>query len=271
MEATANAIGALSFDLCEIGLMGREIWPMEDIGFRRLMHSSPLEIAVATGSYDVPLKTSAFAILVHKDNPIRDLTFQQLDAIFGADRRRGAPVNLRQWGQLGLAGPWRKRPIHPYGYAINSGLGHFIEQFVMEGSAKWNSDLREYKNVTGPDDRILTEAGTLMTRDLGNDLGGIAYVPIAYLTDLTKAVAVSASPNGPYVPLTRETVAARTYPLSRSVYFYVNGAKLDAATREFLLFVLSRQGKDVAKQQNIFLSLPDQMIRSQRDRLPPAR
>ena len=264
LAATANAIGALSFNLCDIGLMGREIWQMEDIGYRRLMHASPIEIAVASGSFDIALKTSAFAILVHKDNPLRRISIEQLDAIFGCERRRGAANDLRKWGQLGLGGKWRKLPIRPYGYAINSGLGHFIEQFVMEGSSKWNSDLREYKNVTDASDRILEEAGARMTRDLSSDPAGIAFVPIAYLTSATKALAIRSSGNAAFIPLTRETVADRTYPLARSVYFYVNGTKMDVAVREFLLFVLSRQGREAAFRQSVFLPLPDEFIRAQR-------
>ena len=265
LEATANAIGALSFGLCEIGLMGREIWPMEDIGFRRLFHTSPLEIAIASGSYDVPLKTSAFAIMVHQANPIRGLTMQQLDAIFGTERKRGASENLRTWGQLGLTGEWKDRKIQPYGYALGTGLSTFIQQFVMEGSFKWNPDIREYSNIS-EGERIVTEAGWMITRDLSQDPGGIAYVPIPYKTTQTKSTPISLKNGGPYVQLTHATVADRSYPLARSVYFYIN-PKMDDATREFLLFVLSRQGSEAARKQNVFLALPPWMLNRERGKL----
>jgi len=74
-----------------------------------------------------------------------------------------------------------------------------------------------------------------------------------------KALALAEHDGGPYIPFTLETVTDRTYPLTRSIYAYVNmtpGKPLDPKVREFLRFILSREGQDSVTQQQVFLPLP---------------
>jgi phosphate transport system substrate-binding protein len=57
---------------------------------------------------------------------------------------------------------------------------------------------------------------------------------------------------------TYENVASAAYPLARVVYLNANarsGAALDPALREFLRFVLSREGQAVVRAQGIYLPL----------------
>jgi len=85
---------------------------------------------VATGSYDVPGGTPV-RVVVHRDNPLAQLTMKQLDGIFGSERAggwegtswrpgraRGPEQNIRTWGQLGLTGDWKDKPIHVYGLTL---------------------------------------------------------------------------------------------------------------------------------------------------------
>src|SRR5262245_54994374 len=111
LKGTATAQWGLQEWVADIALMGRQIWPYEYYGTYRRSSNFPVEIAVATGSYDVPGKSPALAIFVHKDNPITQLTLEQLDRIFGAERTggwqrldwvregvaRGADTNIRTW------------------------------------------------------------------------------------------------------------------------------------------------------------------------------
>ena len=116
ITSTAHGIPALYFGLADLALVGREIAPLENLGFRRMFKYDPLEITVLTGSYDVPYQTFAFAILVHRSNPLTKLTLQQLAAVFGC----GPGRNVRRWGELGLTDSWAEKPIHVYGYATGS-------------------------------------------------------------------------------------------------------------------------------------------------------
>jgi phosphate transport system substrate-binding protein len=72
-------------------------------GIRVRKGHAPTTMEVATGAYDVPKATYALMIFVHRSNPIKGLSMEQLDRIFayGAGRK---PVHT--WGDLRLKGYW---------------------------------------------------------------------------------------------------------------------------------------------------------------------
>jgi phosphate transport system substrate-binding protein len=51
----------------------------------------------------VPVAVDALAVFVHKDNPIKGLTVEQVDAIFSATRKCGHASDITKWGDLGLS------------------------------------------------------------------------------------------------------------------------------------------------------------------------
>ena len=63
---------------------------------------------------------------MHKDNPIKGLTMQQVDAIFSATRLCGSKQDVKTWGDLGLTGDWAKKPVQLFGRNSVSGTyGYF--------------------------------------------------------------------------------------------------------------------------------------------------
>ena len=254
---TANAIAGLYLETADIALMGREILPIESIAYRRVFRADPVEIAVATASYNVPLETFAFAIFVHRDNPIGRISLGQLRTVFGCSARQNGCL-ARTWGDLGLTGTWANRPIHPYGYETNTGLGYFFEQKVLGGGHLWNCNLHEYANQYAADGKLLANAGDLMIRDVGDDPEGIAFCGFGHKTDRVKALAVATTESGPFVELTKPNVVNRTYPLTRTVYMFTNSADKSPVSRnvrEFLRYVLSLEGQRSVERQEIYLPL----------------
>ena len=63
-------------------LMGRAIFPYERYGIYERSWVYPMAIEVATGSASALHKSPAYAIFVHQDNPLAQLTVRQLDGIF---------------------------------------------------------------------------------------------------------------------------------------------------------------------------------------------
>ena len=127
MKTTLAAVPSLVFGVADIGI-GRKITFSELELFQRYFERDPLELDIATGSYDVPGWNPGYGVVVHHDNPLTRITLQQLDGIFGAERTggwegtswrpnraRGPEQNIRTWGQLGLKGEWADKPIHVYG------------------------------------------------------------------------------------------------------------------------------------------------------------
>src|SRR6266404_5479318 len=86
LKGSETAQAGLYTSVADLALMGREILPLEAYGLFKRKRHFPLRITVATGSYDVPNKTFALAVLVHKGNPLARLTLTQLDGIFGEER-----------------------------------------------------------------------------------------------------------------------------------------------------------------------------------------
>jgi len=257
LKGTASGIYGLEMRTADLALMGRAMNPFEYYGTYERSWVFPVQVEVATGSFATPDKSPAYAVFVHRDNPIAKLTVQQLDAIFGAQRgggwnglswdvtaARGPELNVRTWGQLGATGAWADKPIHVYAPPLEgAGAITYFQSRVMHGADLWNEDLREYADPA------------LMIADLSNDPSGIAYASLDSAAAGVKALPLAETAAGPYVNPTRETVADRSYPLSRPVYavFNIDNEKSEAAgvdpkLRELLRYVLSKQGQaDVAR------------------------
>ncbi|MFI5356617.1 MAG: PstS family phosphate ABC transporter substrate-binding protein [Opitutales bacterium] len=276
LQGTGMAIAGLSEWTADLALMGRQIDTFEYYGVYRRSLLLPVEIEVATGSVDAPGKSPAVAVFVHKDNPLKQVTLEQLDGIFGAQREggwqgmkwertvaRGPAKNLRTWGQLGLNGAWAHQPIHLYGPpGLYPGGESFFQRQVLGGADTWAEGLMEYA-----DPQAMLEA-------LSHDPYGIAYTGLSYLTPQTKVVAVAATAVGPFLTPTRESVASRAYPLARPVYIYFSPdtpggerAAPDPKVREFLRYILSRQGQQDVTAAGDYLPLTPDLVQTQRQKL----
>ena len=85
-----------------------------------------------------------------------------------------------------------------------------------------------------------------------------------------KVIALSKTPDGPAIPLTADNVKNRSYPLARDAYIYVNkapGRAMDPKVREFIRFVLSREGQEIIQKAGIYTPIPASYIREQLKKL----
>src|ERR1700722_15857802 len=62
LKSSAQALGALYTNVADLGLLGREPWPTEILGFQKMFEYEPLAIACATGSFHTEGKTWPFII-----------------------------------------------------------------------------------------------------------------------------------------------------------------------------------------------------------------
>jgi len=275
-----GATAGLITGVADIGTTGREPTLTEFLSFNETFKYDLETIAVATGAYDLKGKTWAIVIFVNKDNPITKLTMRQLDGIFGAERTggyvgyrwfpqaaRGAKDDIRTWGQLGLTGEWANKPIHTYGYA-NTGMSKFFELTVFKGGEKWNPNYREY--VESETKMVADESLSSyhMLGELSKDKYGIAWAGIPHAKNFPnlKPLALAASEGGPYIEPAKETVQNRTYPLTRSVFMYIKhppGQAVDPKVREFLRYILSREGQAAVVEHKVYLPLTGEAAREQ--------
>jgi phosphate transport system substrate-binding protein len=245
LNGTAAAIGALYTGTGDLALMGREIWAPEVAAFKEVFDYPPTGVNVVTGSFNVRNRGYAIVIFVHKDNPLSKLTLAQLDAVYGIERRRGGkPVHT--WGDLGLSGEWRDRPINLYGLPIARGFAEYFEDTVFLGSHLWNPELREFADERGSKGGA-TDGGQLMLNAMAKDRYAIGYAGLVYHNPDVKPLALAEEGRGPFVEPTEQSVVNHTYPLTRMITMFLNrapGKPVDPKIKEFLRYVLSREGQE---------------------------
>ena len=279
------AFPALVSGIADLAPDGGEPALTETLSFYETYGYHATGITVASGTYDVDGKSPGIVIYAHPDNPIKGLTLSQLDGIFGAERTggldgfkwdiqaaRSAEQDIRTWGQLGLTGEWASRPIQTYGHAP-SGTTRFFQLKVLRNSGKWNPNYREYVET---DSKMIAENDPaqkgglrrMLAEELSYDRYGIAWsvAPQASRTPKLKTVALAQEAAGPFVTASAASFRDRSYPLVRSLYIYLNrkpGTAIEPKLREFLRYVLSREGQKAIADNGNYFPLPISLVRAQ--------
>lgn len=264
MYGTASAIGALASGAGNLAILGEELSPAEKRTFERARRYPPTRIEIATGSLETNYFDYAHMVFVERANPIGRLSLGQLAAIFGVRQGRGGR-NIRTWGQLGLGGSWADRRIDPYFWKVDQDFALFFRGRVLDGSHHWNPRIREFVTIKrahgGVDDR-----GLQILRALARDPDGIAVSNVRFANPQVRALELAFSRAGPYVSATPRTLITERYPLTRIIPAYIDrapGQPVAPALREFLRFILSRQGQRALIEESGYLPLGRRQIREQ--------
>lgn len=225
---TLNGFHALIANETDLAPMGRELWPAEQAAYASVQPlPAPLEIRVARGGFNTPQRTTAQAIFVHPSNPIGRITVPQLQAILGSGQ------TITRWGQLGLAGEWADRPISIYMPVATAPNSMSMQMMVLKGGA-WSG---------------AAHAGSIIetAQALARDPGAIGFGGLEEGAPGLKTLAVGAIDGGPFYDLNADNASSGRYPLTRYMYIRLNrvpGKPLAPTLREFLRYILSREGQE---------------------------
>ncbi len=264
LPGTEAAMAGLYASAADVVFVGREGYGPELTAFQQKMGYAPLGIEISSGSFNIPHKTFSLQVFVHKDSPVTKLTMQQCEAIFG-----GGPQKIRTWGQLGVKGPQASHAIHVYGYNFDTGMAGYFNRVVLHGTGRWNEDLKDFDNGHEPSGEVIN-AGVYILQALAKDPDGIAFANVLYQNPDVKTVALAKTSAGPYIQPSRETVWSRAYPISRFTMAYADkkpGKPLDPAVREFLRFIVSRQGMELVEADGAYLPINPTVQRAQLEKL----
>ncbi len=157
-KGSATAPKALMEGRSVLGPMSRPMNAAEEAAFEKAKGYKATQVIVAH---------DALAIWVQKNNPVKSISMEQLDAVYSKTRKAGWPKAITKWGDFGLKGRWRKRGIVPFGRDELSGSRAFFEDKVMQKGA-----FTEAYRVGG-DQWAVVEAP-------GKDSRGISYGPLNY-------------------------------------------------------------------------------------------
>ena len=195
----------------------------------------------------VPVAIDALAVFVHKDNPIKQLTMQQVDGIFSATKLCGGS-DISKWGDLGLTGEWADKPIQLFGRNSVSGTyGYFKEEGLCKGDFKAN---------------VNEQPGSAsVVQSISSTINAIGYSGIGYRTASVRAVPL-VNKKGEVEEANETNALSGKYPLARFFYVYVNKAPnkpLSPLEAEFVKLVLSLQGQQVVVKDG-YIPLPAKVV-----------
>ncbi len=224
-KGSATAPPALAKGLAQLGPMSRAMKSEEEDAIEKAVGVRPTRVTVAL---------DCLAVYVHKDNPVHGLTLAQLDCIFSKTRKSGY-ADISTWGQVGLESDWANLPMSIYGRNSASGTyAYFKEHALKKG---------DYK------DAVKEQPGSAaVVSGVANDRAGIGYSGIGYKTSEVRAIALAKSEKDKLAEPSFANALSGSYPLGRALYvYYVKkpNEPLSPLVKEFLRFVLSKQGQQV--------------------------
>ncbi|RHW18216.1 hypothetical protein D1610_06970 [Sphingomonas gilva] len=289
IPSSEGGIAGLYLGVSDVAPMGDDAKITDMMPFFNTFGYMPTEISVATGGYEKRGSLFAWAIVVNKDNPLEEITLDELDRVFGAERTggwerinnnylysakyaRGPETNIRRWSQLGVKGDLANKEIQTFGY-VAPGFAVAIERHLMHWSHKYNPNFREFveakQAAPGSEGSV---ASTVALEQIAKDKSAIGIAALMHVKNQPnlKVLRVSPGKGKPAVALTPDDVANRLYPLIRDAYFYVNKAPdrpLDPNVREFMRFVLSREGQEIIARVGYYYPLSAPYLAEQRKKL----
>ncbi|RLT95051.1 PstS family phosphate ABC transporter substrate-binding protein [Ketobacter sp.] len=236
---SSTAPPALTEGTSNLGPMSRKMKDKEIEAFEKKFGYKPTAIPVAI---------DALAVFVNKDNPIKGLDIEQVDAIFSSTRTCGGANDITKWGQVGLTGEWANRDIQLYGRNSVSGTyGYFKDEALCKGDFK--SSVNEQPGSAS------------VVQSVATSLNGVGYSGIGYKTSSVRALPL-AKKGTKYVEASPEAALDGSYPLSRALYVYVNkapGKELSPLEREFVKLIMSKEGQEIVVKDG-YIPLPSSLV-----------
>ncbi|MFK3770520.1 substrate-binding domain-containing protein [Pseudomonas putida] len=193
--------------------------PINDAEVRQLKALGNLR---AAGAEQV-IGLDGVAVFVHPDNPLPQLTTEQLAHIFSG--------RIQYWEQLGLAGG----PIHLYARDDRSGTFETFKALVLEPH---RSELAQQAQRFESSDELADRVRT--------DRQAIGFSSLAAVHG-AKVLAI-AEGDAPAMLPDRPLVASEDYPLSRRLYFYLP-ANAKPQARALAEFAQSPAGQAIVAEQ----------------------
>ena len=211
---SASAPPALAEGTADIGAMSRPMSDQERVDFRRRTGHAPHGFIVAE---------DALSIIVHPDNPTGALPLEVLDSLFSATRRCGGPAINGSWQNvLGAEGA-------PFG------VTHCPEPVVRFGRTATSGSYGFFRRVALCDGDVRSDVVHLpgfaaIVNAVASTPGGVAYVGERFINETVKEAGVAIGSQPLYA-------GDPGYPLSRSLYLYINSTSDQPASGSLCRFL----------------------------------
>jgi phosphate transport system substrate-binding protein len=172
---------------------------------------------------EIGIANDGVAIVVHKDNPINELTMEQVKKIYIGE--------IKNWKELG--GP--DQSIDIYSRESSSGTYKFFQEHVL---AK-----KDYAKEV----KLMPSTQTII-QSVTDSKWSIGYSGLGYTKNANvKILGIKKDENSPVVMPSDKTVLDKTYSIARPLYLVFNGEPKDDL-KKFLDFCLSEQGQKIVEE-----------------------
>jgi len=191
-----------------------------DIGnSSRFIKDSEVKLAYEKDMYPVPHRVAMDAIvpIVHMDNPVKDLTIEQLSLIY-----QGKITNWKEIGGNDLK-------IIVVSRDTSSGTYEVWEEKVLHKT-----------RVT--EKAQLQASNGAVVQAVSKNKYAIGYIGLGYLNKSVKTINV----NG--IEATMANALSGKYPVSRPLFMFTKGWP-EGTVSDFINFVLSKDGQDIVKKE----------------------
>jgi phosphate transport system substrate-binding protein len=181
----------------------------------------------------------ALAVYVHKDNPLEEITLEQLSQIYveGSQTTR--------WSELGVKIPGVKDDtIVRVSRQSSSGTYEFFREHALG-----NKDFRLGSRDLNGSKEVVELVGTTPT--------AIGYSGMGYATPAVKKLKLMSQAGAGAVAPTVAAVHDKTYPLARSLHVYTLGQP-EGAVKKYIDWILSDAGQKVVEDAGYVPLPPDQ-------------
>ena len=195
----------------------------------RKMKDSEIDQAHDKGvnPFEIQVATDALSVVVHPENPVSELTIEQLSAIY--------TNQVTNWQEVG----GDDAPIVALSRDTNSGTHVFFKEHVvqMAGLATEDKSL-EYGN------RVLflpsTQEGV---SEVAKNSNAIFYPGLGYVTDKVKPLGIKRTDGDAAVLPSVGTALDRSYPIARPLLYYTDGEPT-GVIKDFIDYCLSSEGQE---------------------------
>jgi phosphate transport system substrate-binding protein len=212
-------IAALIKGTIDIANSSRDLKPSEIEDARRSTGKEPHDFIVG---YD------ALAIYVHKDNPLKEITFEQLAGIYAEHGK------LTRWSDLGVALPSGRDRIIRISRQSSSGTYEFFRERVLN-----NDDFKLGSNDMNGSKEVVEL--------VANTPGAIGYSGMGYANQHVKMLPVAVKTGGTAYDPTVENTLNHTYPIARSLHLLTLGEP-QGIVKDYLDWVLGPTGQELVAQ-----------------------
>lgn len=167
----------------------------------------------------------AIAVIVNPENPVDQLTLQQISDIYSG--------KITNWSGVG----GEDRPIVKLSRETNSGTHvYFLETVLRLGS-------KEDKTLFSTDTLLLPSSEGIIA-EVRQNPNAIGYDGLGYVPKDLKTIAIAKEAGGEYILPSIATVNEKTYPIARDLYMYTNGEPT-GNLKEYLDWILGTEAQQI--------------------------